>query len=305
MCLGTLRKGTVIKLKHILVTGINSYLGKSFSKYMEQFPEYSVTSISMRDGSWRSFELDGIDVVFHVAGLAHSDNGHISAEKSAMYYKINTELTAELAAKAKRAGVSQFIFMSSAIVYGDSNPIGKKRVITAETPCTPANSYGDSKLQAELRLKALETDEFKVVILRPPMIYGSGCKGNYPLLALLAKKLPVFPDIPNERSMLYVENLMEFVRLMIENEESGTFFPQNGQYSSTPQLVRMIAHANGKDILLTKAFNWLVRLLGNFTPLVDKAFGNLSYDMSMSVYLKGSYRKYSLEESIQRIEGMI
>ena len=290
-------------MKHILITGINSYLGKSFKKYISQFPEYSALTISMRDGSWRDYDFDGIDVVYHVAGLAHSDNGRISPEKADRYYKINTDLTLELAAKAKKEGVKQFIFMSSAIVYGDSNPIGEKRVIRKDTPCTPANVYGDSKLQAELGLKKLEDTNFRVVILRPPMVYGPGCKGNYPLLAFFARKLPVFPDIPNERSMLYVENLMEFVRLMIKNEERGIFFPQNAQYSSTSEMVRMISHAHNKDILLTKAFNWAVKLLGFFTPLVDKAFGNLSYDMAMSEY-KEDYRLYSLAESIERTESI-
>lgn len=290
-------------MKRILITGTNSYLGRSFQKYISQFPEYTTLSISMRDGSWREYDLDGIDVIYHVAGLAHSDSGRISPEKADRYYKINTDLTLELAGKAKKEGVKQFIFMSSAIVYGDSNPIGKKRVIRKDTICSPANAYGDSKLQAELGLRKLEDKNFKIVILRPPMIYGPGCKGNYPLLAFFAQKLPLFPDIRNERSMLYVENLMEFVRLMIKNEERGTFFPQNAQYSSTSRMVQMIARAHGRDIRLTGAFNWAVRFLGVFTPLVDKAFGNFSYDMAMSEY-KENYRLYSLAESIERTEGV-
>ena len=102
-------------MKRILITGINSYLGKSFKSYMEGFPGYSTVSISMRDGSWREEDFSGIDAVYHVAGLAHSDNGRISPEKAQMYYSINTDLTLELAKKAKREGVGQFIFMSSAI----------------------------------------------------------------------------------------------------------------------------------------------------------------------------------------------
>ena len=290
------------KMKHILITGTNSYLGRSFQKYISQFPEYKTLSISMRDGSWREYDLDGIDVIYHVAGLVHSRDGRISPELADRYYKVNTDLTLELAGKARKAGVKQFIFMSSAIVYGDSNPIGKKRVIRRDTPCTPANVYGDSKLQAELGLRKLEDENFKVVILRPPMIYGADCRGHYPVLRLFALKLPLFPDIPNERSMLYVENLMEFVRLMIKNEERGTFFPQNAQYTSTSKMVRMIARAHGRDIRLTGAFNWAVRFLGHFTPLVDKAFGNLSYDMAMSEY-KEDYRLYSLAESIERTEA--
>lgn len=290
-------------MKRILITGINSYLGGRFRQYMEQFPDYATVSISMRDGSWRGENFTGFDVVYHVAGLAHSDNGRISPEKAQKYYEINTDLTKELAKKAKREGVKQFIFMSSAIVYGDSAPIGRRRRIDRSTVCTPANCYGDSKLQAELGLRRLEDKNFRVVILRPPMIYGPGCKGNYPVLSLFAQRLPVFPYVDNERSMLFVDNLMAFVKLMIDNEESGTFFPQNAEYSNTSELVRMIAEAHGKKLILVRGFTWALKFLGFFTALVDKAFGSLSYDMPMSEYPGGEYRLYSLEESIRITEG--
>lgn len=289
-------------MKRILITGINSYLGGRFRQYMEQFPDYATVSISMRDGSWRGEDFTGFDVVYHVAGLAHSDNGRISPEKAQKYYEINTDLTKELAKKAKREGVKQFIFMSSAIVYGDSAPIGRRRRIDRSTVCTPANCYGDSKLQAELGLRRLENENFRVVILRPPMIYGPGCKGNYPVLSLFAQRLPVFPYVDNERSMLFVDNLMAFVKLMIDNEESGTFFPQNAEYSNTSELVRMIAEAHGKKLILVRGFTWALKFLGFFTALVDKAFGSLSYDMPMSEYPGGEYRLYSLEESIRITE---
>lgn len=291
-------------MKRILITGINSYVGRSFMDYMKSRPGYKCIAISMRDGSWRNEDFSHFDTVFHVAGLAHSDSGKISPEKSQAYYKINTELTVELAQKCKREGVGQFIFMSSAIVYGHSGRVGETRRITADTRCTPANSYGDSKLQAELGLRKLEDDSFRVVILRPPMIYGRGCKGNYPVLSLFARKLPIFPYVKNERSMLYIENLMEFVKLMIDNDERGTFFPQNGEYSNTSELVELIAKAHGKRLFLIPGFTWAVKFLGIFTPLVDKAFGNLSYDMSMSCYKKGNYRLFSLEESITRTEDI-
>lgn len=290
-------------MKRILITGINSYLGGRFRQYMEQFPDYATVSISMRNGSWRGEDFTGFDVVYHVAGLAHSDNGRISPEKAQKYYEINTDLTKELAKKAKREGVKQFIFMSSAIVYGDSAPIGRRRRIDRSTVCTPANCYGDSKLQAELGLRRLENENFRVVILRPPMIYGPDCKGNYPVLSLFAQRLPVFPYVDNERSMLFVDNLMAFVKLMIDNEESGTFFPQNAEYSNTSELVRMIAEAHGKKLILVRGFTWALKFLGFFTALVDKAFGSLSYDMPMSEYPGGEYRLYSLEESIRITEG--
>lgn len=291
-------------MKRILITGINSYLGECFRSYINGFDGYSTVSISMRDGSWRNESFSGIDVIYHVAGIAHSDNGRISPEKAQRYYSINTDLTQELAKKARREGVKQFIFMSSAIVYGDSAPVGERRRIERRTRCTPANAYGDSKLQAEIELKKLENDNFKVVILRPPMIYGPGCKGNYPVLSRLAQMLHFFPRVDNERSMLFVGNLMAFVKLMIDNEESGTFFPQNGEYSNTSKLVSMIAKAHGKKIKLIGGLTWALKFLRVFTGLVDKAFGSLSYDMDMSEYPKGDYRVYSLEESIYITEGV-
>ena len=290
-------------MKKILITGANSYIGTSFEKYIEEnYPkQYEIDTVDMIDGSWREKSFSGYDSVFHVAGIAHSDSGKISAEKEKLYYSVNTDLTIETAKKAKADGARQFIFMSSAIVYGDSAPIGKDKLITKDTPVSPANCYGDSKVQAENGIRPLNDDNFKVVILRPPMIYGKGSKGNYPLLSKIAQKTPVFPYVKNERSMLYIENLCEFVRLMIENEESGTFCPQNAEYSNTSELVKMIAEAHGKRVVLVKGFGWLLKLLSHVTPVVNKAFGSLRYERDMSGC--GGLNLISLYNSIEKTES--
>ena len=289
--------------KRILVTGVNSYIGNSFRTYMEQFAEdYTVDGASVRNDAWKELNFSGYDCVFDVAGIAHADTGHVSEETKQRYYAVNRDLTVALAEKAKREGVRQFIFMSSAIVYGDSAPVGKQRLITRDTQPNPADFYGDSKLQAEKGILPLGDADFKVCILRPPMIYGKGSRGNYPTLSKMAQKLPIFPLVDNCRSMLYIGNLVEFVRLMIKNEEEGFFFPQNAQYSNTSRLVQMIAAAHGKKILLVKDCTPPLRLLSHATGIVNKAFGSLAYDMAMSVY-KEEYRKYSLEESIRLTEG--
>lgn len=291
-------------MKKILITGAGSYIGTSFENYINtNFPDkYTVDTVDMIGGGWKEKDFSPYDTVFHVAGIAHSDNSKIAPEKEKLYYSVNTELTSAAAEKAKSDGARQFIFMSSAIVYGNSAPIGKTKIITADTPVSPANCYGDSKVQAEKRLKLLEDENFKVVILRSPMIYGKGSKGNYPLLAKLALKLPFFPRVQNERSMLYIENLCEFVRLMIENEESGTFFPQNSEYSNTSELVEMIAAAHGKKIKLVGGFTRLLKIMSCFTGLVNKAFGNLTYERSISDY-KENYRVAGLYDSVKRTEG--
>lgn len=293
-------------MKKILITGANSYIGTSFEKYIKEnySDDYNVDTVDMVDGSWREKDFSGYDSVFHVAGIAHSDNGKISEEKAKLYYAVNTDLTVETAAKAKKSGVRQFIFMSSAIVYGESASIGKTKVITKDTPVSPANCYGDSKVQAENGIRPLEDDDFKVVILRPPMIYGKGSKGNYPLLAKIALKAPLFPKVKNERSMLYVENLCEFVRLMVENDECGTFWPQNEEYSNTVELVKMIAEAHGKKVRLVKGFGWALKIASLMTGLVNKAFGSLSYDKELSRY-KENYIKKKLKESIEATESNV
>lgn len=180
-------------MKKVLITGADSYIGTSFEKWInENCPEITTETIDMKSDSWREKSFKEYDSIFHVAGLAHADVGHVTEEQQLLYYRVNTDLTVECAEKAKQDGVKQFIFMSSMIVYGESGGIGQKRVISRDTPLTPANFYGDSKMKADIWLRHIETDTFKVVILRPPMIYGKESKGNYPMLSQMAVKLPVF-----------------------------------------------------------------------------------------------------------------
>lgn len=292
-------------MKKILITGANSYIGTSVEEYLKQWPDrYQVDTLDMIGDSWKRKSFSEYDVVYHVAGIAHSDYGKISKEREKLYYYVNTSLAVETAQKAKTDGVKQFIFMSSASVYGDSAPIGKSRMITCSTPVSPANCYGDSKAQAEKGILVLQEEHFRVVILRPPMVYGKGSKGNYSSLSYLATKLPLFPQVENSRSMLYIDNLVEFVRLMVDNEEHGIFCPQNNEYSNTSQMVKRIADIHGKKILLVPGFIWVLKLLSPFTKLVDKAFGNLCYDTDLSAY-KQDYCLVDLDESIQRTEGIL
>ena len=289
-------------MKKILITGAGSYVGTSIQNYLEQYPDkYCVSVVDMIDGSWRNTDFSKYDTVYHVAGLAHSDVGKVTEEVKAKYYSVNTDLAIETAKKAKAEGVKQFIFMSSAIVYGDSAPIGKEKVITRDTPCSPSNFYGDSKVQAEKGLLLLNDNTFRVVILRCPMIYGKGSKGNFPTLEKIARKMKFFPKVKNARSMLYIGNLAEFVRLMIENNESGIFWPSNKELSNTSDLVKMIAACRGKKTILVSGFGWALKLLSHLTGYVNKAFGSFSYEESLSEY-DYNYQIYSLEQSIEEIE---
>lgn len=285
-------------MKRVLITGKDSYIGTHFRDYLKQFPDdYYVEELDVRDDSWKEYDFSKFDVVYHVAGLAHSTPDESQRE---LYYRVNTDLTYDIAKKAKDEGIKQFIFMSSIIVYG-SGTIGKDRVIDSNTPLTPDNFYGDSKKQAEIKIKPLEDSNFKIVIVRPPMIYGPNSKGNYPLLAKFAKKTPVFPTLKNQRSMLYLGNLLEFIKIMIDNEEKGIFLPQNKEYVASVDLIKTIAYLHNHKILFIGIFNPFIKLLKK-QVYVNKVFGNLMIDQDISNY-KIDYNKYSFEESIRITEG--
>ena len=295
-------------MKKVLITGANSYIGVSFEKYVQEHysSDLSIETVDMIDGSWRQKDFSPYDIVYHVAGIAHADVGNVSDEVKARYYAINTDLAIETAQKARDAGVKQFVFMSSAIIYGDSAPYGKRKRITKDTEPCPANFYGDSKWQADKGVRELAAPGFTVTVLRPPMVYGKDSKGNYPTLASMAKRLPIFPDVQNERSMLYIENLTEFLAQVMTRGEGGVFCPQNAEYTRTSEMVRIIAEVAGHKIGVSKAWNWVVFLAshipGKPAGLAKKAFGNLAYDQSMSEY-GFKYRVVGLRESIERTEG--
>lgn len=285
-------------MRRVLITGKHSYIGSSLENWLATEPdEFKVDTLDMKDDIWRSVDFSAYDTVFHVAGIAHvSTNPNMKDS----YYKVNRDLAIETAKKAKAEGVKQFIFMSSIIVYGDSR--SNDNVINRKTIPNPSSFYGSSKLQAEEGLMLLNCANFKIVILRPPMIYGRGSRGNYPKLSMLSQKLPIFPDFNNARSMLHIDNLCEFIKLLIENDESGLFFPQNSEYVKTTEMVKLIAEVHNKKIWFTRIFNPIIRLLIKHINVIDKMFGNLVYDLLISDYKKGNYQIRNFSESIQLTE---
>lgn len=297
-------------MKKILITGKNSYLGNAVEQYIldrqaaKGEESWQMDRISLRGDAWKKESFAGYDTVLHMAGIAHADVGKVSEETKALYYHINRDLTLQAAQKAKADGVRQFIYMSSVIIYGDSAPVGKQKHITAETPPAPANFYGDSKYQAERQLRKLQDADFRVAIVRAPMIYGKGCKGNFSVLVKLAARMSVFPALGNQRSMLYVENLAEFLRLLMEAGTGGTFFPQNAEYARTDEMVRLIGKTMGRRIRLWRMLNPLVKLAskmpGRIGVLADKAFGSLTVDKELSSREITGYQIYSFEESVRR-----
>lgn len=261
-------------MKRILITGVNSYVGNSLAKWLGKNPhEYLIDMISLKDDNWREKNFFVYDVIVHVAGIAHQKE---TKENAHLYYEVNRDLAYEVAKKAKAESVGQLIFLSSMSVYGlDSG------VIDENTPLNPKSNYGKSKLEAEEMINTLVDNRFRVAIVRPPMIYGKGCKGNYTRLAKLALKTPVFPDIENKRSMIFIDNLSAFLRCVIDNCSRGLLYPQNSEYVKTSIMVELIANTHGRKIWVTKLFNPLLNILKN-RGTVKKVFGNLVYEKSLS-----------------------
>lgn len=299
--------------KKVLITGAGSYIGQSFIQYAKKhYPDnFEIEELDMTDVAWRDKDFSEYDVVYHVAGIAHADVGKVSEEIKSKYYEVNTGLAVEAAGKAKREGVKTFIFMSSMIVYGDSAPYGQQKVIDETAVPKPANFYGDSKLQADVAVRELADDTYKVIVLRPPMIYGKDSKGNYRTLAKLAKKLPIFPDVDNERSMLYIENLCEFLcQVMLlkpYHRNSVVLLPQNGEWTKTSDMVKMIAKASGKTIAELKCFApavWIgSKMPGKIGGLVNKAFGNNCYEFEASFYSGLKYQNTTVKQSAMEINS--
>ena len=289
-------------MKRILITGAGSYIGTSVANYLSRWPDrYRVDTVSLRGDGWRETAFRGYDAVLHAAGIVHQKSSKNDPAQAEEYDRVNHLLAVETAEKARAEGVGQFLFLSSASVYGLSAPLGKVVMITKDTPLKPVDNYGISKARAEEGLRALAGENFKVAILRPPMIYGKGCKGNYRTLAKLAKTLPVFPWVDNQRSMLYIENLSEFIRQLIDDEAEGIFCPQNNEYVNTSGMVNWIAHCNGRGIRMVRGVTWALKLLRPVTGMVDKAFGSLCYDFALSAYTR-DYCVKDLPESIQETE---
>lgn len=278
---------------NILITGADSYIGTSFQNWVKSHG-INADVADTRDNKWQKIDFSKYDTVFHVAGIAHTQ---AKADKEALYYRVNCDLAEAVAMYARESGVRQFIFMSSIIVYGSRND-----VIAADTLPNPDNFYGRSKLLAEKRLFALENDDFHVAVIRSPMVYGKGSKGNYPRLSRLSQKTPFFPDVKNRRSMIYINNLCEFIYLIAFNDERGVFFPQNREYVNTADLVREIRKCHGKKTITVNTFNPAIRFFARRSVTASKVFGSLYYDKKMSEYNGFEYCVTDFETSVKETE---
>lgn len=258
-------------MKRILIAGKGSYIGQSLVRFVEEnnLP-CEMVELDVQDPAWRTFDFSGFDSVVLVAGIAHRKE---TDENRSLYYEVNRDLAYEVAKASKAAGVPHFVMLSTMSVYGVN-----EGVITPDTPPAPKSAYGESKLEGEQLIHSLEDGQFKVAILRPPMVYGPGCKGNFNSLARLTLTLPVFPLVENRRSMVYIDNLCAFIMMCVADQLSGTLFPQDDEYMNTSEMARLIAEANGKKLQLSASLGAPTSLLKGFVGKARKAFGTLIYE---------------------------
>ncbi|MFL2145245.1 NAD-dependent epimerase/dehydratase family protein [Desemzia sp. FAM 24101] len=282
--------------KRILITGKNSYVGNQLAEWLNKEPEkYTIVKVSVRDDKWKEIDFSGFDAVVHVAGIAHIKETKNNEE---MYYKVNRDLAYEIAKKAKEVGVKQFVFLSTMSVFGK-----EEGIVSQQTDTIPTTYYGKSKLEAEKLISSLSNNDFKVAILRPPMVYGKGCKGNYNRLKTVALKTPIFPKITNKRSMIYIENLNKFTKMVIDNSSTGVFHPQNQEYMSTTLLVKSISEENNRKIFYTKIFNPFIYIGVKYSKTLSKVFGTLVYDQSLTDSNSSISSNINIEDSIKATES--
>lgn len=267
-------------MKKILIIGSSSYIGNVFEKYiMNKYAVHKekhlkdgmiIEKVHASNGDWKNVNYEQYEVVIILAAIVHQKETDCMA---GLYQEVNCDMPIEIAKKAKKAGVKQLVFLSTAAVYGSSVVR-----ITKNTVPDPDTMYGKSKLEAENKLKLMGTDEFKIAIIRPPMVYGQECKGNYTRLLKLATYNPIYPKIHNKRSMIHIDNLCTYLEDIIQNGSSGTFFPQDEAYADTIMIVKNIRRNQGKATFIVPGTAWLVRVAMKRVGALRKMFGDWYYE---------------------------
>lgn len=276
------------------ILGQNSYICNRFCEYVRN-TNFQLESINCRDDSWESVDFSQLDTILCPVGIAHVS---AASNMESKYYAINRDLPVAIAKKAKKQGTGQFVFFSSMIVYGADKPIGTDYRIDSSTVPAPENFYGKSKLEAEQELLKLQDENFVITIIRIPMVYGPNCKGNFPQLLKVARRSPFCPLIKNKRSMIYVDNLCEFLKLIIETKKTGIHYPQNTEYVSTVEIIRTAAKYFNHKIYFIHLFNPIIKVLSKKVASLNKIFGTKVYDISLSPDLE-RYNKVDFDTSIK------
>lgn len=278
----------------IVLTGASGFVG---SHILEEWEDWEILPISLRNRSINSEELSGVEAVVHCAALAHQTTKIEDRE----YFRVNKDLTIDLARKAKENGVKHFVFISTTKVYGEGQA---DVVIDENTPCTPEDPYGESKYEAENMLKEMVDDNFKVCIIRPPLMYGKRVKGNLDkIMKLCDSNLPLpFDNIENDRAMVYVRNLTAFVKHCLSNSIEGVFLINSTTTISTTLLVNEIKKNLRRRPILVSMPNFLRKLLSEIKPnLYKRLFGSFKINAENSLQIAGFMLPYTFEQGISEM----
>ena len=307
-------------MKAVLITGANGFIGSvlcsrlvaekwNVSGTVRSAENYSsvqgVKSVIIGDidtaTDWNA-ALQGIDTVVHLAARVHVMKDS-SAEPLQAYREVNVYGTERLALQAADAGVNRFIYLSTVKVNGEEN---RKAYTESDRP-SPMDSYGISKMEAELKLRKIAAETgMAVVILRPPLVYGPGVKANFlKLLQTVDRRMPLpFAGLQNQRSLIYVDNLVDAIVSCVlhPNAPGQTFLVSDGKDVSTPELIRMIAAALQKQPRLFRFPPLALYIAGRLTgkgPAVDRLIGSLSVNTGKIKNELGWTAPFTLEEGLQ------
>lgn len=283
---------------NVLITGKDSYIGNSLKKHLEN-SGYNVDVADTFDNNWKIFDFSKYNAVVHVAAIVHDNAKHASME---LFDKVNKDLPTEIANFAKESGVKQFVFLSTMGVYGVEKSLKyEQSVITEHTQTSPKSPYGKSKLDAEILLKKMSDENFKVSVVRPPNVYGFGCKGNYiSIFENISRLLFICPKAYTNirQSMIYIDNLSELIKLIISEQSDGVFMPQDEYAPNTVELITAIRNISGKKTIKSQVLGLFIRLL-SCLPIVKKLYGGVMYDMSLSDCFESRYRIVPFEKGIE------
>ena len=279
----------------VLITGTNSFVGTNFRKF-SKFKDSE--EISLHKNNPEDIDFSKYDVVLHLAAIVHQ-SGRIDETE---YFRVNRDLCLEVALASKKAGIRQFVFLSTLKVYGTltsgSDPRNELSV------CTPDDSYGRSKYAAECGLKKLEDKDFTVSIIRTPLVYGDGVKANMINLVKLVDYLPILPldKINNKRNFIFAENLIGFIDRIIEKRASGIFIAMDDKSISTSDLIRYISKSLGKRSLFIRMPEMLYKICFRFFPdTMDRLFYSLDFDNSITKKVLDYSPPYSTEEGVRKM----
>ncbi|CAE79567.1 NAD-dependent epimerase/dehydratase family protein [Bdellovibrio bacteriovorus] len=280
----------------VLLTGASGFVGSNFLQ--RHGKEFAITTVSLKSSSPEALNLSSYDCILHCAALVHQMQGAPEEQ----YFTINYELTKKLADTAKRAGVHHFIYISTAHVFGDSGDLYQHdKRLNEKSPCHPHDPYGKSKLAAEEYLQSISSEAFTVSIVRPPMVYGRGAKGNILSLIKLVKKAPFIPlgYRENARSIVSVGNLCHYLSLVIKKRAAGVFLPQDREPISIGALVESIALALGVKRIIFTPPQILLKILFLLTPKISlRLFGTLAMNSAEGDKIIGYNAPLSTQEGL-------